>query len=250
MAPDLVIPLDGRSADDGPQRLELREGSLVITLRALATPLVVPLDEVGAVAGQRSPADPPLRRVPVLPTVQLQGATARPNLLVVFRRPVRVPPIRVQSGGSLGLSRRRSTSPEGLYVDGMWFALDDPHAALEQMEAASFPVTKDATPALAAAVGTDPGGTPEAEVRRRTARRTQLLLLVSFLGFAALLAGTALTGDQRWLGRLLFLVAFPAFAGGFLGALWLTFRRPVHGVAPQDRERPTGTGPATPSADG
>lgn len=230
MPPDLVIPLDGRHADDGPQRLELRGDSLVITLRAIASPLVVPVSEVAAVAGQRSPADPPLQRTPVLPTAQLQGATARPNLLVVFRQPVRVPPIRVQPGGSLGLSRRRSTSPQGLYVDGMWFALDDPDTAFEQLDAASLPVVNDAAPALAAALGTDPGGTPEVEVRRRTARRVQLLLLISFIGFAALLAGTALTGDQRWLGRLLFLVAFPAFAGGFLGALWLAFRRPTGGV--------------------
>jgi hypothetical protein len=235
VSPRTVVPLDGRQADDGPQRLEVDDGHLVVVLRALTTPLVVPLDDVAVVARTRTPADPPLRRTPVLPTAQLQGATAQANLLVVFRRPVRVPAVRVQPGGSLGLSRRRSMSADGLFVDGMWFALDDPDTALEQLAAAGLTVGHDAAPSLAAAVGTSPGGTPEAAVRRRNSRRISALLVASLLGFVALAVGSAFTSYDTWVDELLLGAGLLAFAGGFFGAVWLAFRRPVGGVRPEDR---------------
>ena len=229
------VVLDGRHADDGPQRLEVRDGALHITLRALSSPLVVPLSDVAVVARHRSPADPPLRRAPVLPFAQLQGATTAANLLVVFHRPVRVPPVRVQPGGTLSLDRRRSMSPEGVHIDGMWFAADDPGTAVERLAAAGLPVAHDAAPVVAQVVGTDPNGVPEAATSRATLRRVQALLVLAFVGFVVLLAGTALRDGSGWMGAVAFFLGFPALAGGFCGALWLTYRRPTRGVAPSDR---------------
>lgn len=226
------IVLPGRKLDDGPQRIEVSGGELLIRLRAFDGPFVVPLAEVAAVSDRRLPGDRALGREAVVPFAQLQGGPAGPNLVLVFRRPLRVPGVRVQSGGSLGLSRRRSHSDTGLFVDGMRFAVDDPAAAVAALAGAGIPSVPDATRALQEVIGTDPSAPAESEQRRRRSRWVAGLLTASFLGLVLMLLAGGLREDHRGLGAVLLVVGFVALAGGFCGALWLVYRQPWRGAPP------------------
>lgn len=227
-----VVGLPGRELDGGPQRIEVEGGMLRILLRAFDGPFVVPLADVAAVSDRRVAGDVALRREAVVPFAQLQGGPAGANLVLVFRRPTRVPGVRVQSGGSLGLSRRRSHSEAGLFVDGMRFAVEDPAAAIAALAGAGIRPVPDATHALQQVIGTDPSAPGESERRRRRSRWVAALLTMSFLGLVLMLLAGGLREDHRGLGALVLLVGFLALAGGFCGALWLVFRQPWRGAPP------------------
>lgn len=227
--PDAVVELDGRAASDGPQRIEVREGALMLHLRAFAEPMRVPLTEVACVAPHLTERSQVLSREAVVPLAQLQGGKVRPDLVVLFTRPQRVPVVQVQPGGSLHLNRRQSMSPEGLFIDGMQFTTTGATDPVARLAAAGAPTAPDAGPVIEQVVGAAVGGPTMEAVRGRILARNRVLSAVALIGFAlialapAVVANESLAGTLQGVGALLFVPTT-------LWILWILIRRPWKGV--------------------
>lgn len=224
-----MVELDGRAADDGPQRIEVRDGFLELHLRAFDGPMRVPLAEVACVAPAIVDRSTMLARPAVVPIAQLQGSTGRPDLVVIFAHPQRVPPVKVQPGGSLHLNRRQSMSSEGLFIDGMHFASAAGSGAVDRLAAAGVPAAADAAPVLEQVVGAAVGGPTIDEERRRVRRRNRALSTASLVGFA--LAGFApYVTDSDSAATLLQGIGVLLFVPSTLWILWIMVRQPWKGV--------------------
>jgi hypothetical protein len=123
-------------------RLEVVRGHVVLTLTShFSEPWVIDADDVGAVDLTRSDYDlddaPDALETPFLQTT---GNFGVPTLLLLFKTPQRVPPVRwiMALGGNNGVpwGYRPSRSAEGAWADGIQLRASDPAAAVRAVTAA------------------------------------------------------------------------------------------------------------------
>jgi hypothetical protein len=168
--------------------------------------------------------DPP--RIPYAAT-----ATSRksPNLLLLFRRPQRIPPLRVGGAMTLGLPYRASRSP-GVDVDGVNLRAAKPRDAIGALAAAGVTRVERPTEWLREnrPITSDPAAV---RALARNQRRGTWFLAVFVLVVAFLAAAVAVNVTGLWTGpvsRWLLNVSLTALLGGFvllcLANLWLGIR--------------------------
>jgi hypothetical protein len=160
----------------------------------------VPLADVGVVdldLVQDAPAADVVYAEPVVvPYVYTTGPMTAPNLRLVFRRPVALPPFRfvVRQMGAEPAPKRaaRGDRPAGRYVDGLLLRAADPRAAVAQLAAAGAERVTDVDGWLAAhrPLVTDPERVAGlAAVQRRFARAGRAGTALASAGLAGAVAG-------------------------------------------------------------
>ena len=96
----------------------------------------MPISEIGvvdnslAVEGDQEDLGWVFVEATVTPYLATTTSSTPPNVGLVFRRPQRIPPLRLFGAYNLGLSYRRSRSAAGLAVDGVMLRAQDPAAAM------------------------------------------------------------------------------------------------------------------------
>jgi hypothetical protein len=230
------------------RRIELSDGLASFWLPCFNESFDVRVRDIAAVGAKatfKSGAVAELRRDPVVPRIWTGTNNETPNMVVVFATPQRVPPVR--RGNQIpGVSTHETRSPEGLYVDGLRLKAKDPTAVRAAFGAQGVPVTADAGPQLAAAIG--PAVGPVARGERETAtrsrrRRSVVIGIGSFVAFVALIwvRWTDMDANRSFVTVMAVLGAVLAFQAG---AWWFT-RRDRHG-APTPVRRASLTEPDRP----
>jgi hypothetical protein len=180
----------------------------------LKDPLVVPIDQIAAVVEPGgTEADPLLLRdARIIGFVS--GGLASPNLIVVFRSPVRVDRFRLGADRMLAISARERR--RGVDIDAVGVQVQDPRGLRDVLRARGAAPAASVAAALVSVVGEALG--PMGDERRRevqrAGRRQRLLGVLFGVATAALLsaqASFALSGEPE--AALIIRMAAAAVAG-------------------------------------
>jgi hypothetical protein len=228
-------PLLGRArggvvVDDGMMRIEHP---------LLKAPVVVPIEQIAAVVEPAgTEADPLLLRdVRILGLVS--GGLASPNLIVVFRWPVRIERFRLGAERVMAISGRERR--RGVDVDALGVEVQDPYGLREALRARGATPAMSLATALVSVVGEAHG--PIADERRRevqrAGRRQRLLGFLVGVVAAALLsaqASFALSGEPEaaLIARMVVAAVAGAIATGAVGSVVLgavARRKKVHSAS-------------------
>lgn len=151
-----------------------------------------------------------------IPYAATTSQNTSPNLVLVFDRPVRVPPVRFIAGLDPAFSWRKSRSPEGLWLDGVMLRAMDGFAAPSVLGSAGVAAVPDLGEFLR--THRELVGDPHEVERMVTAesRAGKWSSALSWLGLAGVIAGRVWA--LEWLlyfGLLLFVasVAVPLWRG-------------------------------------
>jgi len=153
----------------------------------------------------------------------------QPNLELLFRRPQRIPPLRVGGAMTLGLPYRASRR-SGVNVDGVKLRAENPRDAIDALEAAGVARVQRPTAWLREhrSITSDPLAI-QAVARRR--RRGVWLLAVFFLAVTFFAAATLANATglfhgpvSRWLPTASLYVLLATFALIWLANRWLANR--------------------------
>lgn len=153
---------------------------------------------------EERPDEPPWKRIPKIVNLQSTQLSSKFNLALLFRRPVRLPALKI--GGMQVLEATRKQSREGIWVDGVVVQAEDLDKAIRSLSAWGVPSYASRIEALMDLVGIelDPHAADALESERSEARRKQLskFHLLTRLAAAAVLAQMALkmwvNGESAW----------------------------------------------------
>lgn len=204
-----------------------------VLLHVFREPFEVPLDQVLGVGREADFKGEVPNRLPVVPAVFTAMNGERPNLVVAFRSPQRLPPLKVGAGGTLGLSAGRSRSPEGVYVDGIAVKAARPDDAFQTLSDHGVVTTNNIAGAFLEVLGSpvDEQHRREVDEHLRDRSRRALLWTVAMLAGAAMTVGTSfLREDSMWFWPLLAAGAVLVVAGS--AGSWWAYRKDRHGAAP------------------
>ncbi|MDQ3756557.1 MAG: hypothetical protein M3394_01750 [Actinomycetota bacterium] len=109
------------------------------------------------------------KRKPKILFVRTDHAFSKPNLMLLFRQPVRLPPLRM--GFALQASLPPRVGREGLLADAVTVTVDDPAAALATLCSWGVPAIADLRAAMAERFGLVDGGEGPRSLLRRWLRR-------------------------------------------------------------------------------
>jgi hypothetical protein len=155
----------------------------------------------------------------VVPYLLTTGPLTRPNLLLMFTEPQRVPPLRLGAAlapnTDLPFGYRSTRSSRGSHIDGVLLRARDPAALSRRILAAGAGRLGDPIQWLYEhrQVVTDTAEQDRLAGRRRTGRRVQVAAQI-LLGLATIVGGTVILNDD---GPLWHLLLFLAVVAGLLG---------------------------------
>ncbi|WP_232794382.1 MULTISPECIES: hypothetical protein [Pseudofrankia] len=171
-------------------------------------------------AGAQEP-EPVLAHELIVPYLFTTGPMTRPNLLLMFTEPQRVPPLRLVTAlapnTDLPFGYRSTRSEKGAHVDGILLRADNPAALRESVLTAGGSALDDPVGWLYEHRDTVTDVVEQASLarRRRAGRRIQLAALLLFV--ATSIGGPRLVADDGpWWPLFLFLAVLAALFG--LGA--------------------------------